>query len=99
MGFDYAYNGQVAVDDTAQIIVGAELTNNGSDDGRLAPMLAAVHATQGEHPQTPSIRSETLFPLALIPSLLPRAGEGRSSVPVRTPSQGANRSAALTPRS
>lgn len=41
-GFDYCYNAHAAVDDTAHIIVAAELTNNGSDSGRLAPMLDAV---------------------------------------------------------
>ncbi len=49
-GFDYCFNAQAAVDDAAHIIVAAELTNNGSDAGRLAPMLDAVHANTGEHP-------------------------------------------------
>jgi len=34
-GFDYSYNAHAAVDDTAHIIVAAELTNNGSDSTRL----------------------------------------------------------------
>ena len=46
-GFDYCYNGHAAIDDTAHIIVAAELTNNGSDGGRLAPMLEAVRQTTG----------------------------------------------------
>ena len=46
-GFDYCYNGHAAVDDTAHIIVAAELTNNGSDSGRLPPLLEAVKETTG----------------------------------------------------
>ena len=34
-GFDYSYNAQTAVDDTAHIIVAAELTNNAADSTRL----------------------------------------------------------------
>jgi len=49
-GFDYAYNAQAAVDDTAHIIVGAQLSNSGSDAGRLAPMLAAVQQALGQAP-------------------------------------------------
>ena len=45
--------------------MGAELSNNGSDAGRLAPMLAVVHATLGQHPQTvladAGYRSEATF--------------------------------------
>ena len=64
-GFDYAYNAQAAIDDTAHIIVGAELSNNGSDAGRLAPMLAAVEQTLGQSPRTvladAGYRSEATF--------------------------------------
>jgi hypothetical protein len=64
-GFDYCYNAQTAVDDTAHIIVAAELSNNGSDAGRLAPMLQAVHDTMEQHPQTvladAGYRSEAVF--------------------------------------
>jgi hypothetical protein len=64
-GFDYCYNAQTAVDDTAHIIVAAELTNNGSDAGRLAPMLQAVHDTLEQHPQQvladAGYRSEAVF--------------------------------------
>lgn len=41
-GFDASYNAQTAVDDTAHIIVAAELTNCGSDAGELPVMLRAV---------------------------------------------------------
>lgn len=46
-GFDYCYNGHAAVDDTAHIIVAAELTNIGSDSSRLPPLLEAVKQTTG----------------------------------------------------
>jgi transposase len=44
-GFDAGYNAQAAVDDTAHIIVAAELTNCASDAGELPTMLEAVKAT------------------------------------------------------
>jgi IS5 family transposase len=49
--FDASYNGQTAVDDTAHIIVAAELINNASDVHELPTMLEAVKANLGEYPQ------------------------------------------------
>jgi transposase len=43
-GFDYSYNAQTAVDETAHIIVAAELTNVAADSGQLPGVLAAVAA-------------------------------------------------------
>jgi transposase len=43
-GFDYSYNAQTAVDETAHIIVAAELTNMAADSGELPAMLDAVRA-------------------------------------------------------
>lgn len=43
-GFDYSYNAQTAVDETAHIIVAAELTNMAADSGELPGMLEAVKA-------------------------------------------------------
>jgi transposase len=64
-GFDYCYNAHAAVDDTAHIIVAAELTNNGSDGGRLAPLLAAVRRVVGSDPKQvladAGFRSEATF--------------------------------------
>jgi len=50
-GFDAGYNSQTAIDDTAHIIVAAELTNCASDAGELPAMLAAVRTSLGEAPQ------------------------------------------------
>ena len=50
-GFDASYNAQTAVDDTAHIIVAAELGNNAADVGQLVPMLAAVLANAGQAPE------------------------------------------------
>lgn len=44
-GFDQCYNGHTAVDAHAQIIVAAELTNNGADNDRLPVLLQAVQDT------------------------------------------------------
>jgi transposase len=64
-GFDPAYNGQTAVDDTAHIIVAAELVNCAADAGELPRMLQAVQANLGAYPgQTladAGYRSEAVF--------------------------------------
>jgi len=49
-GFVQAYNAQAAVDADAQIIVAHRLTNNGSDQDALLPLLDAVEANTGEVP-------------------------------------------------
>lgn len=48
-GFDYAYNAQTAVDETAHIIVAAEVVNTSSDVQQLPMVLGAVKAHTGEH--------------------------------------------------
>ena len=50
-GFDYCYNAQAAVDDTAHIIVAAELTNSCADSQQLPKVLAAVKQNTGADPQ------------------------------------------------
>ncbi len=47
-GFDYGYNAHTAVDETAQIVVAAELSNNASDSDRLPVLLSAVKANVGK---------------------------------------------------
>lgn len=46
-GFDYSYNAQTAVDETAHIIVACELVNTSSDVQQLPPVLDAVKANVG----------------------------------------------------
>ena len=46
-GYDYSYNAHTAVDEAAQIVVAAELTNNAADSDRLPVLLAAVKANLG----------------------------------------------------
>lgn len=64
-GFDYCYNAQTAVDDTAHIIVAAELTNSGADSRQLPCVLAAVKANTGADPSQviadAGYRSEAVF--------------------------------------
>jgi Transposase DDE domain len=50
-GFDASYNAQTVVDDTAHIIVAAELSNHAADTHQLVPMLHAVKANTGEFPR------------------------------------------------
>ena len=46
-GFDYAYNAQTAVDETAHIIVAAEVVNTSSDVQQLPMVMAAVKTNTG----------------------------------------------------
>ena len=46
-GFDYAYNAQTAVDETAHIIVAAEVVNTSSDVQHLPMVLEALKARTG----------------------------------------------------
>jgi len=50
-GFDASYNAQTAVDDTAHIIIAAELGNNASDAEQLMPMLEAAIDNTGQLPK------------------------------------------------
>ena len=88
-GFDYSYNAHAAVDDTAHIIVAAELTNNGADSTRLPSLLEAVKETAGDYPKQAladaGFRSEAVFetlkdsPTELIVAL---GREGKKSVAI-----------------
>lgn len=64
-GFDQSYNAHTAVDDAAQIIVAAELTNNAADADRLPVLLDAVQANLQAVPATAladtGFRSEAVF--------------------------------------
>jgi transposase len=64
-GFDQSYNAQTAVDETAHIIVAAEVTNVAADSGQLPPMLTAIKANLGADPlqalADAGYRSEAVF--------------------------------------
>ncbi len=49
-GFDYSFNAQTAVDETAHIIVAAEVVNTSSDVQQLPMVLAAVKANTAQAP-------------------------------------------------
>ena len=49
-GFDYSFNAQTAVDETAHIIVAAEVVNTNSDVQQLPIVLSAVKANTGAAP-------------------------------------------------
>jgi transposase len=53
-GYIQGYNAQAAVDAKAQIIVAHTLTNNGSDQGQLAPLLDGIRANLGRNPDEAS---------------------------------------------
>jgi hypothetical protein len=64
-GYDYSYNAHTAVDEAAQIVVAAELTNNAADSDRLPVLLAAVRANLGQDADQvladAGFRSEAVF--------------------------------------
>lgn len=49
-GFRPAYNGQFAVDTETQVVVGVEVSNSGSDQGQLVPMLEQIQGRYGVIP-------------------------------------------------
>ena len=50
-GFVQAYNAQAAVDGTAQVNVAHDLTQSGSDQTQLVPLVAAIAANLGRKPE------------------------------------------------
>lgn len=50
-GYDPAYNVQFATDAGARVIVGVEVTNEGTDAGALPPMHQRIRTTYGKTPQ------------------------------------------------
>jgi hypothetical protein len=55
--FVQAYNAQAAVDAEAQIIVAHELTQCGSDQGQLVPLIEAIENNLGRKPEQASADS------------------------------------------
>src|SRR4051794_1589555 len=49
-GYDQCYNGQIAVDETTQLIVATGLTNCAADNAALLPLMTRAHATLGGVP-------------------------------------------------
>ena len=64
-GHDYSFNAHTAVDETAQIVIAAELTNDASDSDRLPVLLAAIKPNLGQDPRQvladAGFRSEAVF--------------------------------------
>src|ERR1700720_265219 len=49
-GFVQAYNAQIAVDSTAQVIVAQDVTQSAVDSGQLVPMIDAAKTNLGRYP-------------------------------------------------
>ena len=54
-GFEYAYNAQISVDETSQVIVGQHVSQQANDAPELAPALDEVEATSGRLPEQLSL--------------------------------------------
>ena len=50
-GYQQCYNAQTVVEGENQLVVGAEVTDNASDQGQLVPMVDAAAETCGETPE------------------------------------------------
>ncbi len=50
-GYDPAYNVQFASDGGARVIVGVDVTNDGTDGGEMAPMHEKIRSTYGRTPK------------------------------------------------
>ena len=48
--YEYAYNGQISVDEKSQIIVGQHLSQNANDKQEVGPALEQIEETMGELP-------------------------------------------------
>ncbi len=53
--FDYAYNGQISVDEDNQIIVGEHLTQNADDKKEAEPAIEEIKKTAGRLPEKMSL--------------------------------------------
>ena len=51
-GFQQCYNAQVAVEGKNQLFVAVEVSSNGSDQGRLTPLVQEVGSNHGRRPAT-----------------------------------------------
>jgi transposase len=51
-GFDPAFNVQFATDAQTRVIVGVDVTNEGTDSGQLPPMLQQIQQDYGQTPST-----------------------------------------------
>jgi len=49
--YEYAYNGQISVDEKAQIIVGEHVSQNANDKREVGPALEQIQETMGELPE------------------------------------------------
>ncbi len=59
-GFVQAYNGQAAVDATAQVIVAHSLSNSSADAPWLVPLTDAVTQNMGKRPKERTRPAETV---------------------------------------
>jgi transposase len=64
--FEQAYNAQLAVDSSAQIIVAATVVQAGNDTEQLVPLLLAVEENLGQLPAQASADAGYFSPVALV---------------------------------
>jgi transposase len=91
-GFDQCYNGQLAVDETSQIIVATGLTNCAADNAELLPLLDQAHATLGEYPgevlADAGYRGEATFQTLEARAIIAYVSLGHETRPAKPPNPG-----------
>jgi hypothetical protein len=82
-GYIQGYNAQVAVDETAQIIVAHELTSSMSDQGQFVPLIDGIEKSLGRKPKEARLTQVIaarptfkLWPIAASAPMSPRAAPG-----------------------
>jgi transposase len=98
-GFRPAYNGQFAVDTATQIVVGVDVSNSGSDQGQLVPMIEQLQERYGVVPSETLVdggfaglkdieRASTLGTVVYAPVAKPKDPTRDPYVPLSTDSPG-----------
>jgi hypothetical protein len=82
-GYVQGYNAQVAVDETAQIIVAHELTSSMSDQGQFVPLIDGIEKSLGRKPKKARLTQVIaarptfkLWPIVASAPMSPRAAPG-----------------------
>ena len=92
-GFRPAYNVQLATDTRTRVIVGIDVTNSGSDQGQLPPMLEEIRKRTGQLPAEYLVdggytKKESIPPARESRSMRRCRSRGRKAWTLTSPSRG-----------
>ena len=82
--YEYAYNGQISVDEKSQIIIGQHVSQNANDKKKWSPHLSRIRGRRGKLPDKMTMDNRYLSGANLevlgqaeVNHTWPRAAEGR----------------------